>query len=287
MYKVGMIPYSNMAPFRELGPPINSVFIDAVPSKSIEMLKSGEILAAAAPVGAMPEISDIVEWAGNYGIASKGKVQSVLLFSSIPFNEFNRNSRIKITSQTATSVRLLCLLLGYENGFNEIPSLTTECISRKCSGDEAELLIGDEALMRNFRAQDKKNKEKDESNPGKYHGSKDPHRDKFIYDLSELWWERNSLPFVFARWIVRKDAPLEFKTNLNLWLNQMIVQEDSLILKAAPKEAKKLNIETNKMISYLRGMNRVIDEEAIRGQELFLKNLSKINSQSLLNGKPL
>ena len=252
-----MIPYSNMAPFRELGPPENSIFIDAVPSKSIKMLKNGKILAAAAPVGAMPEISDVVEYAGNYGIACKGSVQSVILFSSIPLDKFNKDSLIKITSQTATSVRLLHLLLGYENGFHEIP-LMVDSTSSESPGAEGELLIGDEALIKKCKGQS-----------------------KYIYDLSELWYKKKLLPFVFARWVVRKDAPQIFKNLLNLWLNQMVVQEDSLILKSAHKEANRLNISVSKMISYLRGMNRVIDREAIKGQELFLKDLNRIDSGPL------
>lgn len=246
-----MIPYSNMAPFRASPLPPNCIFKDAVPSKSIDLLKKGKILAAAAPVGALPEISDIVEYAGNYGIGAKGRVESVLLFSSIPFNEYSKDKKIEITSHTATSVKLLYLLLGYENGFDKIPEFIKD--QRLPDG---ELLIGDKALIRK-------------------HDNVQSVKNNYIYDLSSLWHEKMNLPFVFARWVVRQDAPKEFKEALNSWLSKIKNNEESLIRQCAPLEAKRLNIDTAAMEKYLKGMKRVISPLYIEGQTTFLQELER------------
>ena len=78
---VAMIPYANMAPYRQLGPPPGCHFVSLVPRKSIDALLSGAVAAAAVPVGGLARLGDAVETIGRFGIAAKGPCMSVLLFS--------------------------------------------------------------------------------------------------------------------------------------------------------------------------------------------------------------
>ena len=82
-----------------------------------------------------------------------------------------------ITPDTSTARRLLEVLFAHR--FKVTPA---SYVSLKDEND-AFLLIGDEALRRRYGV------------PGY------PYR----YDLGEEWFEWTGLPFVFSRWIVRKD----------------------------------------------------------------------------------
>ena len=82
---VAMIPYTNMAPYRQLGPPAGSHFVSLVPRQSIDALRTGAVVAAAVPVGGLTLLGDSVETLGPFGIAARGPCMSVLLFSRLPF----------------------------------------------------------------------------------------------------------------------------------------------------------------------------------------------------------
>jgi predicted solute-binding protein len=69
---VAMIPYSNMAPYRQLGEPRGCRFVPLVPKASIAALLSGEVVAAAVPVGGLNALDGVVETVGRFGIAAAG-----------------------------------------------------------------------------------------------------------------------------------------------------------------------------------------------------------------------
>ena len=87
---VAMIPYTNMAPYRELGAPTGCHFVPLVPKASIDALLEGTVAAAAVPVGGLVRLGDTVASVGAYGIAAKGPSMSVLLFSRVPFEALRR-----------------------------------------------------------------------------------------------------------------------------------------------------------------------------------------------------
>ena len=118
---IAMIPYANMAPYRQLGPPEGCRFISLVPKASIAALMTGEVAAAAVPVGGLPQLSGIVEPLGYFGIAAKGPSMSVLLFSRCPFRQLGGAKTVRLTKESASSVRLLYLLLGDTLGFDRLP----------------------------------------------------------------------------------------------------------------------------------------------------------------------
>ncbi|MGD8703366.1 MAG: hypothetical protein PVH26_13110, partial [Desulfosarcina sp.] len=76
---VAMIPYANMAPYRQLGAPRDCHFVTLVPKASVDALVSGQVTAAAVPVGGMCRLAGIIETVGHFGIAAKGASMSVLL----------------------------------------------------------------------------------------------------------------------------------------------------------------------------------------------------------------
>jgi chorismate dehydratase len=120
----------------------------------------------------------------DYGIGSRGALPSIRLFSRVPLDDLD-GARIGLTAESGTTVVLariiLQRLLGYRN---EYTTLAAD-LERSMKSAEAMVLIGDKALAADS------------------HAGAD---DLFSYDLSQIWEHNTGLPFVFALWILRKDA---------------------------------------------------------------------------------
>jgi predicted solute-binding protein len=258
---VAMIPYTNMAPYRQLGEPDGCRFVPMVPRASIAALLSGEVAAAAVPVGGLSALVGAVETVGRFGIAADGDVMSVLLFSRVPFEAMHRPRTIRITGETASSVRLLYLLLGQCHGFDRLPHLAADN-----QVPDGELLIGDRALVR-----------------GQADG-----RTQSIYvtDLSRRWRDTHGLPFVFARWVVRKDASGSVKAAVARWLDEFKAREASLVEQAVPAAAAAIDLYPDIVRRYFTVIRRCLDERDIRGQERFFKSMERLGRAPLFRVAP-
>jgi chorismate dehydratase len=247
---VGMIPYANMAPYRQLGVPRGCRFVPLVPKASIEALLSGEIVAAAVPVGGLAALDGVVEMVGRFGIAAEGECMSVLLFSRVPLESMHYPRTIRLTGESASSVRLLYLLLKHIHGVSGLP-----CIADDGRVPDGELLIGDRALVKGHRA-----------------GDAQP---PFITDLSRRWYDIHRLPFVFARWVVRKDASEMIKSTIFEWLAEFKAREPSLVEQAVPETAGSLDIAPDIIRRYFQVIRRSLDERDICGQQHFFKQFQE------------
>ena len=253
-FPVAMIPYLNMAPYRELGTPAGCRFVPLVPSRSIEALRSNAVIAAAVPVGGLPALNGLTDFLGNFGIAAAEQSMSVLFFSRRPLSAMGSETRIQVTGESASSVRLLYLLLAYHRGVDGLPRLAAP--------DEpvdGELLIGDRALLRMKAHQ--------ASRPESITGREYPH----VTDLASAWFAQHKLPFVFARWVVRRDAPAEARAALESWLDEFKAREDELVARATPAAAAELGLDPQAVLAYFRVIRRCLDETDSAGQELFLE----------------
>ncbi len=184
--RVGHITYLNCVPFfhnlREAG--FEGEIIGGVPSRLNAMLAAGEIdLSPSSSFEYALHWQDYLLLPG-LSISSRGPVKSVLLFSPIPLEDLE-SQEIVLTGESATSVNLLRVLLWEYVGLRSVrfavPEQPVEDLIRQ--GKPA-LLIGDRALK----------------------VAKMRPRGCQIYDLGELWCQFTGLPFVFALWIVRREA---------------------------------------------------------------------------------
>lgn len=258
---VGMIPYSNMAPYRQLGEPDGCRFIPLVPRDSIAALQSGAVVAAAVPVGGLDVLEGVVETVGRFGIAADGASMSVLLFSRVPFEAMHRPRTIRVTGETASSVRLLYLLLGQHHGFDQLP-----CLVNDGQVPDGELLIGDKALKK-----------------GQAIGDAAPF---YITDLSRRWHDIHRLPFVFARWVVRKDAPESIKLTIARWLDEFRMREPLLVEKAVPEAAATLGLAPGIVRRYFNVIRRCLDDRDARGQELYAEMIASHGRRPLFQTVP-
>ncbi|MFO7714892.1 MqnA/MqnD/SBP family protein [Desulfosarcina sp.] len=254
---VAMIPYTNMAPYRQLAAPRGCHFVSLVPRASIGALLTGRVAAAAVPVGGLPQLAGMVETAGRFGIAAKGPSMSVLFFSHGPFEAMQAPKTLRLTSESASSVRLLFLLLGRTIGFDRLPNLATQ--GREPDG---ELLIGDRALIKGAAA-----------------GTGQPF--DHVTDLSQVWFDWHGLPFVFARWVVRKDAPAPVKTAILEWLDEFKDQESVLVARAVPEAADRLKLPPDLVVRYFQAIRRCLDDSDLRGQERFFQEFEQVGRTPL------
>ncbi len=259
-FPIGMIPYANMAPFQKMGPPEGCRFVNCLPRDSIQALKEKRILAAAVPVGGLAALEKITLFLGSYGIAVNGKAMSVLFFSDRPFSQFARPLTVGLTGESASSVRLLYLLLGYAHGFDRVPLLATQA-----GPSNGYLVIGDRALRwaREFEA------------TGSVHGY------THVMDLADEWHKRCQLPFVFARWVIHKEAPQALRHLVDHWLEKFSREEDMLIQKATPLVAAQMKLPQAYVEQYLRVIRRCLTPHDEAGQQHFLSELKRHGTPSL------
>lgn len=251
--KIAVFPYANVGPYLALGQPAGCEFYNVTPKASTVELREGRAVAGLVPVGDLPGLMQHVEYLGEYGISAAGEVDSVLLFSDCRIKEMSPEKTLRLTDHSASSVRLLYLLLGREIGFDRLP----RAVGPKGPAN-GHLLIGDKALLYSPE-------------------NTWPH----VTDLSAEWMRSTRRPFVFARWVVRRDAPASVKRTLTDWLNRFASVESSLVKSAAVSEAARLGLSEEKTLRYLQKMKRVLGSEEIKGQALFLEQLAKNERDTL------
>ncbi|MDL2328767.1 hypothetical protein LJC71_03320 [Desulfosarcina sp. OttesenSCG-928-A07] len=250
---ISMIPYINMAPYRQQGPPPGCHFVPLTPRESIAALINGDVAAAAVPVGGLSQLSGRVEFIGKFGIGARKTVMSVLMRSRVPFEAMKAPKTLHVTSHTASSVRLLYLLMGKTFGFDVLPG--------DAHGDEAadgELVIGDKALI--------------------YYQKPDLSTFPYLTDLAEKWFELTGLSFVFARWVVRCDAPNTLKTALNDWLERFREKEPELTEAAIPDAARRIGVGHGVIREYFKVIRRSLDDQDLEGQARFSALLAEHNA---------
>lgn len=253
-YPIAMIPYANMAPFQQMGPPKGCEFVKCLPRHSIQALQEKQVLAAAVPVGGLAYLTDVVEPLGPYGIAVQSNAMSVLLFSDRPFEQLRAPLTIGLTGESASSIRLLYLLLGFQHGFDAVPLLAAK--GRPGNGY---LVIGDQAL--------KWAREFDQT--GAVRGY------THVTDLAVRWHRHYRLPFVFARWVVHRNAPNALKALLRQWLQQFSTEENKLIEASVPDVAARLELPQDYVRRYLKVIRRCLTKEDDAGQQRFMEELRR------------
>lgn len=256
-FPISMIPYANMAPYRMLGEPENCHFVSLVPRESVTALRRNTVLAAAVPVGGLFALGDLVEPLGPYGIAAKERSMSVLFFSRKPFDQFGPDDRIRLTSESASSVRLLYLLFGQRIGFDRLPRVAH---SQVPSADvDGELVIGDQALVWAWQL---------ENCPTVLAGPR-PAKLTIVTDLASEWLAQEGLPFVFARWVVRRDAPQAAKQALCKWMERFRREEKALVARAIRVVAEEMCAPESALVRYFEVIQLCLDDADLAGQARF------------------
>jgi len=274
--RVARIPYLNSAPFyvswSELEPRSEGLWtsVDLPPRQLGQAAEAGEIDAGLMALADLTRLEDQFEpivvpaqpERETFGIANQDRVESVLLFvraarvlespsgahspsprfaagQDLSRAEAHRldGATIGVTGETSTSFRLLRLLLEVRYGvqpesYRRLPLALDDAIT--ASGPDAldaALVIGDLALRWQHRP---------------------PAGFVQAIDLSAAWRDWKDLPFVFARWSVRRELPDEAK----VWLGRFLGESLSRGLSRLPELTRDLPADLGDrehLTSYLRG----------------------------------
>ncbi len=172
MIKIGKVNYLNTLPlFYRWDPTV--CFVEGHPSELVQLLRKGKIQA-----GIVSSVEYLVNreeyiFVPNVSISSKERACSVLIFSEKPLEDVE-----SLYSTPASLTSKLLALYILEKTYKRKPKVVED-------KDKAQaiLLIGDEAIREKLS-----------------------NRWRYVYDLGEEWFKLHQLPFVFALFLVRRDA---------------------------------------------------------------------------------
>jgi len=170
-YTLGSVPYLNARPLHwTIQEPV--LFLE--PNKLVTELAEGRLQAGLVPIVEAFENAAAYHIVNGVAIGTLNSVYSVVLVHGLPVV---RIKTVALDPASKTSNQLLRVLLQKYYRLNP----------RYVSPDEpaeGQLIIGDPAIA--------------------YRQS---HPDERYFDLAQAWHSHTGLPFVFAVWAVRKDAP--------------------------------------------------------------------------------
>lgn len=251
MLRIGQIEYANCTPLfhvlREHFLASEYEFVSGVPAALNQMLLAGKIdvcPSSSIEYALHPELYSILP---DLSISSTGPVASVLLFSRVPIEDLD-GSIIRLSSESATSVNLLKILLSKRFGVSCSYEIAPPVAADAEDNSSALLLIGDSAL--------KTAKKVDV---------------RYVYDLGELWYSWTGYPFVFALWLCRNE--IAEGGELQKLFRQLIEAKERV--PGQLEQIAKLSKEGSwmgdeRLLAYWRdNISYHFDEDAIAGLMLF------------------
>ncbi len=254
--RVGEIPYANLFPiyYYLRGKCSGYKFIRGVPSELNRKLRNRRIDVSSSSSIEYLRHKEKYEIIPDSSISSSGPVGSIYLFSKLPLDELGGKT-VAVSSDSDTSVGLLKIILKkfYLQKCRFMKTDDSD-IKKLLSSYSAVLLIGDKAMREKKKSEVRRQKS------------------EFIYDLGELWFEHTGLPFVFALWIVRKDALVE-KGELVRQLASDLILARKYALKRLPLIAKespqKKWLSKGELVQYWKGISYDLTEKHMEGLRLF------------------
>ena len=243
MLRILSIDNLSGAPYRLATPDFDHSLRLETPTRIHDLVAGGHFDAALLPVASLPALGGGVAPLGEYGIACRGPVQSVQLFSSLPLEALLRDGLpVYATPKSRTSVELLRVLCRRVYGVS--PALTF--LYPRAA---AHLLIGDAAYEFAHT-----------------HGGED-----FNVDLGGWWLSHTGLPFVFARWVVSPSLGGRDRARLAEWLERCADRAESPagLAEMAACEADPGAAAARHF--YYERLRARLDEEALAGLDLFLE----------------
>ncbi|MGE0483904.1 MAG: MqnA/MqnD/SBP family protein [Gammaproteobacteria bacterium] len=245
--RILLTPYLNTRPLWHHGAPHGCALDTLAPRLAVEAMRRGDALAAVVPVAGLARLQGIAELLGPYGIACRGRSESVLLCSREPFAALDATTRLALSADSMSSVRLLYLLLARRMPDRGVPRLVAV--------DEpvdAALIIGDAALRAAGR--------------GEW-----PH----VTDLATQWFLAHGRPMVFARWVVSTRASAGERARLRDWLDDYAGREDELRARAAAADHARAGLDGAAATRYLAGIRTCLDADDLAGQAIYERELAR------------
>jgi chorismate dehydratase len=201
---------------------------------------------------------DLLGWT----IATRDQVKSVMLFSNHGWADLN-GRHIGITDETATSVRLLQVLLEKKYGVKATFERLHAGVNDYSLYD-AVLLIGDEALRR--RKQGLQGFE-------------------LVYDLAKEWYDWKKMPFVFAVWAIRRGVPAGVKDRLSRLIEDSLAKSENRYAEIGRVHGGRIGLGSAEVEEYLDGFHYKLGEREREAMQAFKSLVQELErSEASLEG---
>ena len=267
MLKIGQISYLNCIPIfsalKELYPDGDYEYVQGVPSNLNQQLRDGAIGISPSSSIEYALHPDLYCFIPDISISAVGEVKSVMLFSNQPIAALD-GAEIGLTSDSATSVILLKIILNKYLKFQNTFTVTNKSVAEGLKEFSALLLIGDHALSESLA----------------------DHSGCFVYDMGSLWHQYTGLPFVFALWLVREDIYRKSGDEVAAFKGRLLAAKYKS-LESFDKIAEICKVNTglsrNVLMNYWRTISYDLTSEHIAGLRLFFKSAYEC---SLIDAEP-
>jgi len=249
---IGKIPFLNCVPFFHDFEKKQFTFLPIVPRRMGELARKDTIDAGVFSLMDYYSMEDELEML-PYGIATRDQVKSVMLFSKEGWRDLD-GKRIGVTDDTATSIRLLQVLLEKKYGVQaKLERMQTGI--NDCSKFDAVLYIGDEALKRNKFGLD---------------------GFELVFDLAREWYDWQKLPFVFAVWAVRRACTEERKAALLESIGHSLSTNESRLDSIGSIHGARIQLTPQETADYLQGFNFRLGDRERTAMKLFKKLVAEV-----------
>ena len=237
------IPYANAAPFYALWSEAPFAVRNLVPRDLGREAEAGSVDLGLMATGDYLRLRERFELLSPpMGVATRGPVQSVLLFSRRPAGGL-AGALVSVTPETSTSIRLLRLLLDVRRGLTGVRYIR----GLEPAQADAQLVIGDQAMrMRQKR----------------------PSGFTHTLDLGADWLEWTGLSFVYAVWAVRVALEEGVRAELGAFLESSLAA-GLADLPAVARQQTEPGWTNEEMEAYLRRFHYRLGPEDLSGMERF------------------
>jgi chorismate dehydratase len=237
--KVSAVSYTNTKPFIygiTHSPVLEQIDLSLdIPSDCASKLIAKKVDIGLIPVAAIPFVPN-AQIISSFCIGSVGAVDSVFIFSNVPFHEIKS---LKLDPQSRTSNHLAKVL--FKNHFKVEVSFTTD----QSADTDAMVLIGDRTFGRK----------------GDF---------KYVYDMGEEWMKFTGLPFMYAAWVANKPLPEDFSQDFDQALAKGIDHIPTVITQLPTING----IDIANYL--LHKLNFKLTPEKIKAKDLFLKLIAEL-----------
>ncbi|HEY6866366.1 MAG TPA: menaquinone biosynthesis protein [Candidatus Eisenbacteria bacterium] len=237
------IPYANAVPFYTHWKDAPFAVRNLVPRELGREAEAGGVdlgLMAAADYLRLADRFELMT--PPLGVAARGPVYSVLLFSRRPAAAL-AGALVSVTPETSTSVRLLKLLLDARRGLDGVRYVR----GLEPAQADALLVIGDNAMrMRHKR----------------------PEGFTHTLDLGADWLEWTGLSFVYAVWAVRRSLDEATRAELGRFLEASLAAGLANLAEVA-RQTTEPGWSAAEMEAYLRRFHYRLGPDDLKGLERF------------------
>jgi chorismate dehydratase len=243
--RVGRIPYLHCDPFYVDMARRGFELCELEPRPLAAAAARGDIDAGPIPLVDALRLEAGFEPLAGFCLASVRRAGSALLFSTRRIAAL-QGAEIAIADQAATAPQLLHVLLTRKYRLQPAAYVALDAPHDAC------LLIGQEALRQRLGM------------PGF----------DYIYDLGAEWYAWTGLPFVFCRWMVRRDAAPQDKAALQEAL--YVGLEDGVnALYALAKPREDLLMLPRDIVAHIQGLRYYVGQAEQRAIDVFRRYLEQ------------